>query len=124
MYVGLNTEEKEALTEVTRMGFPPQSWFGYETMGVHGFSAVYQGMVMADAAYFEHDFWKVPGYLGAHPPASLLKARIQKPSKIKKGIPEDEAVKMGLMVPLSGRARGTADAAWKSLGQRGCNTFW
>jgi plastocyanin len=118
MYAGLNAEEQEALREVTRMGFPPQSWFGYKTMGVHGFSAVYPGVVMADAAYFDHDFWNVPGYLGAHPPASLLAARIQKTSKIKRGIAEDEAVKMGLMAPLSGRDRGTADAAWKSLGQR------
>jgi hypothetical protein len=33
MYAGLNEEEKEALREVTKMGFPPQSWFGYKTMG-------------------------------------------------------------------------------------------
>lgn len=117
MYAGLNTEEKEALREVTRLGFPPKSWFGYKTMGVHGFVAVYQGIVMADKQYFDNDFWKVPGYLGANPPASLLKARLQKTSKIKKGIPEDEAVKMGLMEPMSGRERGTADLAWKSLGQ-------
>ncbi|MEA5141127.1 hypothetical protein [Arcicella rigui] len=35
MYAGLNAEEKEALSEVTKMGFPPQSWFGYKTMGIH-----------------------------------------------------------------------------------------
>ena len=37
MYAGLNEEEKAALQEVTRMGFPPKSWFGYKTMGIHGF---------------------------------------------------------------------------------------
>ena len=74
MYADLNEEEKEALLEVTRMGFPPKSWFGYRTMGVHAFTALYPGVVMADRAYFEHDFWNVPGYLGANPPASLLKA--------------------------------------------------
>ena len=27
MYAGLNREEREALAEVTRMGFPPRAWF-------------------------------------------------------------------------------------------------
>ena len=75
MYAGLNEEEKEALREVTKMGFPPQSWFGYKTMGIHGFIALYQGMRMADRTFFD-DFWKVKGYLGANPTASLLKARL------------------------------------------------
>jgi hypothetical protein len=117
LYAGLNTEQQEALREVTRMGFPPESWFGYQTMGVHAFTALYPGVVMADRAYFEQDFWNVPGYLGANPPASLLKARIQKTSKIRRGIGEDEAVQLGLVLPLTAQERGTADAAWKSLGQ-------
>ncbi len=79
MYAGLNEEEKEALHEATKLGFPPQSWFGYKTMGIHGFIALYQGMKMADARYFD-DFWKVKGYLGANPTESLLKARLQKTS--------------------------------------------
>jgi hypothetical protein len=116
MYAGLNTEEKEALQEVTKMGFPPKSWFGYKTMGIHGFLVLYQGVVMADGKYFKEDFWNKPGYLGANPPASLLKARIQQVSKIKIGIPVDEAVSMGLTEPLSAQERGTADAAWKSMG--------
>src|SRR3954451_24162933 len=95
MYAGLNDEEKEALQEVTKMGFPPQSWFGYKRMGIHGFLVLYQGVVRADKKYFDEDFWKTPGYLGANPPASLLKARIQTVSKIKMGIPVDDAVRMG-----------------------------
>lgn len=116
MYAGLNTEEKEALQEVTRMGFPPRSWFGYKTMGIHGFLVLYQGVVMADRKYFTDDFWKVPGYLGAHPTASLLKARIQQVSKIKTAIPVDQAVSMRLVEPVSAQERGTADLAWKSIG--------
>ena len=116
MYAGLDAEEKEALQEVTKMGFPPESWFGYETMGVHGFVAVYQGMVMADRGYFTDDFWDVPGYLGANPPASLLAARVQETSKIKAAIPIDQAVEMRLVEPMSAQERGTADLAWKSLG--------
>ncbi len=115
-YAGLNTEEAAALQEVTRMGFPPLSWFGYQTMGVHGFRAVYQGMVMADRGYFE-DFWQIPGYLGADPPASLLASRLQHKTTITKSLTENEAVARGLMEPLPANERGTADLAWKSIGQ-------
>lgn len=116
MYAGLTTEEREALKEVTKMGFPPRSWFGYKTMGIHGFLVLYQGVVNADRKYFTDDFWKTQGYLGANPPASLVKARIQQVSKIKAAIPIDEAVNMRLMAPLSAQERGTAEAAWKSMG--------
>jgi hypothetical protein len=116
MYAGLNTEEKEALREVTKMGFPPRSWFGYKTMGIHGFLVLYQGVVMADRKYFTDNFWKVPGYLGANPPASLLKARIQQVNRIKTGISVDQAISMGLVEPMSAQERGTADLAWKSIG--------
>lgn len=117
MYAGLNSEEKDALKEVTKMGFPPKAWFAYKTMGIHAFTAIYPGLSMVDKKYFE-DFWKVPGYLGADPPASLLAGRIQKVSKIKIAITEQTAIKMGLTHgPLPGEAHGTADAAWKSLGE-------
>lgn len=115
-YAGLNDEEKEALQEVTKMGFPPQSWYGYKNMGIHGFLVLYQGVVAADRAYFDNDFWNKPGYLGYNPPASLLKARIQQASRIKKGIAIDEAVNLGLAKPMSPTERGTADAAWKAMG--------
>lgn len=115
VYAGLNTEETDALREVTAMGFPPQSWFGYRTMGVHGFVAVYQGVVMADRSYFE-DFWKTPGYLGAQPPPSLAKARLQLLTQITQPVSIDEAVQLKLSEPQSARERGTADQAWKSIG--------
>ncbi len=116
IYAGLNEEEKSALQEVTRMGFPPKSWYGYKDMGIHGFLVLYQGVVSADRKYFTDDFWNIPGYLGANAPASLLKARIQKISKIKMGIPADQAIKMGLTEPISAQERGSADLAWKSTG--------
>ncbi len=71
---------------------------------------------MADRKYFTEDFWNVPGYLGANPPASFLKARIQKVSKSMMGIPVDQAINIGLLEPISAQERGTADAAWKSIG--------
>lgn len=115
MYAGLNDEEKSALMEVTKMGFPPKSWFGYKTMGVHGFRAIYQSMTMIDKAYFQN-FWTTEGYYGSNPPASLLKVRLQKMSKIKMGIPYEMAVKDKLVEPISELEKGTAEAAWKSLG--------
>lgn len=115
---GLNAEEKGALQEATKMGFPPKAWFAYKTMGVHGFLVLYQSIVRFDSKYFKEDFWHVPGYLGANPPASLLKARIQKVSKIKSGVTSDEAVKLGLTDSLSAQEKGTADAAWKSMGEK------
>lgn len=115
MYAGLNPEEKQALEEITKLGFPPKAWFAYNTLGIHGFIALYQGMVIADNTYFTNDFWNVPGYLGATPPASLLKARIQHASTIKAIITEGPAIQMGLIAPLVASERGTADAATKSL---------
>jgi hypothetical protein len=115
MYADLNEEEKEALREATNLGFPPQSWFGYKTMGIHGFIALYQGMRMADGQFFD-DFWTIKGYLGANPTASLLKARLQKASKIKAIIGIDEAVKLKLIDAPSVGERGSADLAWKSMG--------
>lgn len=116
IYAGLNEEESAALKEATNMGFPPQSWFRYKTMGIHGFLVLYQGVVMADGNYFKNDFWNVPGYLGHDAPSSLMKDRIQQVSKIQAGIPLDEAVQLGLKEAPSAQDRGTADAAWKSLG--------
>jgi hypothetical protein len=119
MYAGLNDEEKAALEEVTKMGFPPKSWYGYRDMGIHGFLVLYQGVVAADRTYFTEDFWNKEGYLGANPPESLRKARLQKQSKIKASINIDQGVALGLTEPLSETDRGSADNAWKSLGGSG-----
>jgi hypothetical protein len=118
-YAGLNDEERQALTEATKMGFPLKAWFAYKTMGLHAFPVLYPGIAMADPKYFL-DFWTVPGYLGATHSASLLKARIQQNSKIMKAITADEARQFGLDVSLmAGQAHGTADAAWKNLNGHG-----
>ncbi|MEK6547180.1 MAG: PKD domain-containing protein [Bacteroidota bacterium] len=115
MYAGLNEEEKEALAEATNLGFPPQSWFSYKKMGIHGFVALYRGMKGIDPSFFT-DFWSVKGYLGANPTASLLKARIQQKSKIKAGLTLEEAINLKLKDPIAAGERGSADLAWKSMG--------
>ena len=80
-YVSLDAEEADALREVTKMGFPIESWFEYDTMGVHGFAALYQGMRAADPTYFT-DFWTTPGYLGYDRPRSFERDRLQFTTRI------------------------------------------
>ena len=112
MYEGLDTEEREALVEVTRMGFPPRSWFGHRTMGMHAFPLLYGGLVMADPSYFE-DFWTVPGYLGHEPPASLRRDIVQHRCEVVAMITDREAADLGLSVGRQpGQSRGGVDTAW------------
>ena len=40
MFTGLNDEERDALAEVTRMGFPPQAWFDVERIAL-GYTGVF-----------------------------------------------------------------------------------
>ncbi|MBD3630817.1 PKD domain-containing protein [Cyclobacterium sp.] len=121
MYSGLNEEEKAALQEVTKMGFPPKAWYAYKDMGIHGFAVLYQGMVAADPGYFEK-FWTTPGYLGYDHPESFDGDRIQQESTVSKIITRGEAIRMELNVePLAGQARGTADAAFQSLSEKQIN---
>lgn len=101
-YIGLNDEEREALLEATRMGFPLQAWFGYKTMGIQGFVALYEGIRAADPAYFT-DFWTAPGYQGANPPVSLRNARIQHATRIAAPINRTGAIRLGA---VSAETRG------------------
>lgn len=71
---GLNPEEREAYLEVTRMGFPPRSWYAHRTMGSQAFGILCPSVRAADPSYFE-EFWTVPGYLGADPDSSIHRAR-------------------------------------------------
>ncbi len=113
-YATLTPVEAEALREVTRMGFPPRSWFGYKTMGVHAFPALYGGVLMADPTYFT-DFWTKPGYLGFDHPEQLAPFRMQFETTLIAPLSEDEGAKRGLPdMRISGTARGSADLAWRN----------
>lgn len=94
-YAGLDPEQAAALREVTRMGFPLRSWFGYRTMGMHGFIAIYSGMLALDPSYFT-DFWTKKGYEGASPPPSMVRDRLQFASTIAGPLTEAEAERLGL----------------------------
>ncbi|MFX0051625.1 MAG: PKD domain-containing protein [Candidatus Hermodarchaeota archaeon] len=108
MYIGLNEEEREALIEVTKMGFPPQAWFNYQRIAF-GYTGVLTTLldqtIEWDPMYFE-DFWKEPGYLGANPPQSLLDARIKHETAISKLIMPDDIRKMGGSLSISAGQAG------------------
>jgi hypothetical protein len=103
MYAGLNVEEREALAEVTRMGFPPRSWFDVDriALGYTGvFCSLVDNVVKWDPEYFE-DFWTVPGYLGASPTDSLERARVQHKTTISQVVKSSEASELGLPMSMS-----------------------
>lgn len=71
---GLDDEERAALEEATRLGFPPRGWWNHAHMG-SGYFAFVAGVVpMLDPGYVE-DFWSKPGYLGADPASSIRAER-------------------------------------------------
>jgi hypothetical protein len=100
MYAGLNAEERAALLEATRMGFPPRTWFAYERLGYGPLAVLIDYVIKWDPSYFE-DFWKVPGYLGADRPESFARDRIQQKTTITKIVMSDEARKSGIPVPMA-----------------------
>ncbi len=105
MYAGLNEEERQALAEVTRMGFPPEAWFAHRAvaMGYTGvFAALVDNMVRWDPEYFDK-FWTEPGYLGADAPESLSRLRFQHQTKISRIVMSKEAIELGLPVSMSAK---------------------
>jgi hypothetical protein len=110
MYAGLNEEERQALEEVTRMGFPPKAWFAHKEIGDGALTVLAPAVLMMDPSYFV-DFWTLPGYLGHDPESSASRARLTFKSVITDVIrPQkhdasdaDKSVNMGV------------DDAWKML---------
>jgi hypothetical protein len=80
IYAGLNQEERDALEEVTRMGFPPRTWFLYKTLDDGALPVLLPGVNALDPAYYQ-DFWTLPGYLGADPNGSAARDRIRHRTK-------------------------------------------
>ena len=81
MYAGLNEEEKGALQEVTRMGFPPRGWWNHATLTGGPLALVADYVPLLDPTYVD-DFWSKPGYLGSDPKSSVSAARIVHATKI------------------------------------------
>jgi hypothetical protein len=112
-YDDLDDEQRAALEEVTRMGFPPRSWFAHERVALSYtgvFAAIFGTLAMGDPTYFD-DFWTEPGYLGADPPASLVEARIQRSTTVAGLVSTAEVRAMGLPVSITAGTRDSAPAA-------------
>ena len=112
-YAGLDEEERAALLEATRMGFPPRTWFAYRTLGMGPFAILMDAVLKQDPDYVG-DFWTVPGYLGADPTPSLLNARIRCKTTVKKIVMPEEAKALGLPMPPALPSPGDVHA-WKGL---------
>lgn len=115
-YATLTTEQRQVLQEVTAMGFPIKSWYGWKYMDAHGFLVLYRSVVAMDQKYFREDFWNKPGYFGYDNPPSLQRDHIQAKAVVKRIIGQTEAEQLGLVAPLSEADRGSADRAWASMG--------
>jgi hypothetical protein len=112
-YAGLTPYEASVLREIEQMGFPMESWFGYKTMGLHGFAALYGGVAAADPTYFT-DFWTKPRYLGYDHPEYFTKDRIQFKSTVAAPITAEEAARLRLSTnPFEQQDRGGVDTAYK-----------
>src|SRR5262245_45832547 len=103
MFAGLNEEERDALGEATRMGFPPAAWFDAERVRLQ-YTTVWAGLfdhfATWDPTYFD-DFWTVRGYLGECPTASLLDAKVEHKAKIVELVLPATGVELGLPIPMA-----------------------
>ncbi len=76
-FATLNPEQREALEEVTGMGFPLRGWFNYRALTVGALRLVGGYVPLLDPDYFT-DYWTTPGYLGHDDPyGSIAAARVQ-----------------------------------------------
>ncbi len=114
-YTGLSLVEASALREATRMGFPIRSWFGWRTMGVHAFPAIYGGVLAADPTYFT-DFWTKPGYLGFDHPEQLAPFRMQHKASVLAPVTVAETTELGINARIvNGTVDGGVDNAFAAL---------
>jgi hypothetical protein len=112
-FLGLNALQVSALREITRMGFPLKSWYGYNNMGVHGFAALYPGIVAADPTYFV-DFWTKPGYLGFDHPDQFTGARMQFKTSLAAPMTAAEAARLRINLDASSaESQGGVDSAFR-----------
>jgi hypothetical protein len=122
-YAGLTAEQADALREVTRMGFPTPSWFGWKTMGIHGFAALYGGVVMADPGYFT-DFWTKPGYLGHDHTESFTGARLQHKAPVAAALTAVQAAQLSLNTRIiDGKNDGGVDKSFAALQGEGAQAI-
>lgn len=110
MYAGLNEEERAALEEVTKMGFPPRAWFAHKEIGDGALTVLSPAVMRIDPSYFE-DFWTAPGYLGSDSQGSPARARLQHTTVLTEVIwPQNHKASKA-----DGSSNMGVDDAWKML---------
>ena len=82
LYARMNEEEREALEETIRFGFPLRDWFMYKEMDDGSLPIFIQMLQGFDPQYFR-DFWEKEGYLGTDKTHSAIKDRICFEAKVK-----------------------------------------
>lgn len=75
LYARMNGEEREALEETIRFGFPLRDWFMYREMDDGSLPIFIQMLQGFDPQYFR-DFWEKEGYLGTDKAHSAIRDRI------------------------------------------------
>ena len=112
----LDDQERQALREVTRMGFPLEAWYIHDELDLHGFASLFSGVRAVDPAYFNEDFWNKPGYAGVNPSQSLQDALIEHRTVVTELVMAENAEQSGLKEAIqAGETRGLADDAFKAL---------
>lgn len=106
-YAVLNPEERAALLEASRMGFPVRSWFNFETIGFGAFPILMDLVKQTDPSYFDKDFWSTPGYAGADPGSDVQRARFRGRVTISRILRREPSLQAG-----TGPADGV-DTAWQ-----------
>lgn len=76
IYEGLNPDQKEALQEATKMGFPKRGWFCWPFMGDGALMVLAPMLYQIYPRYFT-DFWAKPGFAGSDPNSSEVRDRVQ-----------------------------------------------
>lgn len=107
-YKELNPDEAQMLEELTKMGFPPITWY-LEALGMldpGSLPVLTPGVKMSDPSYFT-EFWTVPGYMGADPNSTACRDRLQFTGKVVRvQLPGGEKEAPGI-------GKNGVDDAWK-----------
>lgn len=118
IYRGLDGEEKKALRELVRMGFPPRLCSTLAGGDDGALPVLMPTVRMMDPEYFT-DFWTKSGYEGTDPEGSARRDRIHlRTTVVKAGLAEKTSVAAGKENAADDR-NGTDDAWKKMMGDAG-----
>lgn len=110
MYEGLNQEERDALTELYRIGFPPRVCGAFGSDDDGSLPVLAPVVKQMDPDYFT-DFWTRPGYLGTAENSSAVRDRICMRTRVAAvGIEEENGA-----VSDAPDGRNGTDDAWQKM---------